>query len=371
MAHVNPDFMRKIEKLGAVDASSCYSCGTCTAVCPLSEGKQSFPRKMIRYALLGLEDKIALNADLMWLCYFCGDCSDTCPRESDPGGLMMALRRYAIGRTSLGRIGDLFFSKAFSWVLWVLLTALAIAGVILYHNPHPDLTKALPLTFIGLDALHDFGIISGIFLAVAILIQMVQMALRMREPGRKIGPAIWLKGFFTILWKEIVVQKRQRDCEKTSRYIAHLAVFWGFMGLLLATILVFGVDFFGFPESLRTVAKVAGLLSGAVLMYGSTYYLIMRLKKKDSYFKHSHESDWVFLGLLFLSGLTGFILDLFELINLPWPAYIAFAVHMVVVFDLIVTIPFTKFVHTMYRPFALWVAEARKMRDAAAKETTR
>jgi ferredoxin len=367
MERVNPDFMRQIQKLGALDATSCYSCGNCTATCPLSEGRQSFPRKMIRYALLGLGDRIVESSDLLWLCYYCGDCSDTCPREADPGGLMMALKRYAIGRTSLGRIGSLFFSKAFSWVLWALLTALAVGGVILLHNPHPDLTKAVPLSFIGLGVLHDFGVATGIFLFLAILIQMIQMALSLREPGGKIGPALWLRGFFTTFWNEVVVQKKQRDCEKKSRYIAHLAVFWGFMGLLLATVIVFGVDFFGFAEFFRTVAKVAGLLSGAVLMYGSTYFVLMRLGRKDSYFKYSHESDWVFLALLFLAGLTGFVLDLFELINLPWPAYIAFAAHLVVVFDLIVTIPFTKFAHAMYRPFALWIAETKKrasQRDA-------
>jgi nitrate reductase gamma subunit len=162
-----------------------------------------------------------------------------------------------------------------------------------------------------------------------------------------------------------VVQKRQRDCEKTSRYIAHLTVFWGFMGLLLATVIVFGVDFFGFPEFFRAVAEAAGLLSGLALMCGSTYFVVMRLRAKDSYFKNSDQSDWVFLGLLFLGGLTGFVLDLFELVNLPWPAYIAFAARLVVVFDLIVTIPFTKFAHAMYRPFALWVADARRRAETA------
>ena len=30
--------------------SACFSCGNCTAICPLSENDATFPRRMIRYA---------------------------------------------------------------------------------------------------------------------------------------------------------------------------------------------------------------------------------------------------------------------------------------------------------------------------------
>lgn len=359
MERVNPDFMDEVRKLGAFDATACYSCGNCTATCPLSEGRHSFPRKMIRYALLGLSDKIRRSPEL-WLCYYCGECSDTCPREADPGALMMALRRYAIGRTSLGRVAALLYHKTFSWIPWLLLTAFAAGGVFLVRNPHPNLTQAVPLSFISLGFLHLFGIVVGIFLALVILFQLAQLARSLHVKGEKIPLRLWVKGFFATLIDEVVLEKKQRKCEKNGRYIAHLAVFWGFMGLLLATILVFGVDFFGFPEVFRVVAKVLGLLFGAVLIYGCLYFMVKRFGAKDSYAKYSHQSDWVFLVLLFLGGLTGFVLDLFKWLNLPWPTYITFAVHLVVVFDLIVTFPFTKFAHAMYRPFAIWLSENKE-----------
>jgi heterodisulfide reductase subunit C len=358
MERVDPGFIQEARKLGAFDVTACYSCGNCTAACPLSEGTQSFPRKMIRYALLGLKDKIRRSPEL-WLCYYCGECSDSCPREADPGALMMALRRYAIGRTSLGRIGDLFYGRVFSWILWVLLTAFAVGGVLLVRNPRPDLTKAVPLSFISLGVLHDFGIGVGILLSLVVLFQMIQLARSLGPRGEKIDLGSWIRGFFSTLFKEVLLQKRQRTCEKNGRYLAHLAVFWGFLGLLLATILVFGVDFFGFPEIFRVAAKLAGLSAGAVLMYGCIYFLLKRLGAKDSYSKRSDRSDWVFLGLLFLAGLTGFVLDLFKWLNFPWPTYIAFAVHLVVVFDLLVAVPFTKFAHAFYRPFAVWLTAVK------------
>jgi len=109
MQRINTEFSEKIKKYGAFDINACYNCGNCTAICPLSTEDNSFPRKMIRSTILGLEDKIDSSMD-PWLCYYCGECSDTCPRDADPGGLMMALRRYQIRKFSLGKIADIFYN---------------------------------------------------------------------------------------------------------------------------------------------------------------------------------------------------------------------------------------------------------------------
>jgi heterodisulfide reductase subunit C len=366
MESVDPEFIHKIQKLGAFDVTACYSCGNCTAICPLSEGRYSFPRKMIRYTLLGLKDKIRRSPDL-WLCYYCGECSDTCPREADPGALMMALRRYSIAKTSLGGIAGLFYNKVSSLILWLLLTVFAGWGLYLIHNPEPNLKKAVPLSFIGLDVIHKAGIVIGIFILAFVLAQIVLLAKSLQRKGEKAGLTVWSRSFFKTLFREIVLQNKFLKCEAKSRYIAHLALFWGFMGLLLATVLVFGVDFYGFPEFLRVVAKIDGILFGCVFLYGCLFYILKRSASKDTYSKYSHQSDWIFLILMFLAGLTGFILDIFKWFNLPWPTYIAFAVHLVVVFDLLITFPFTKFAHAIYRPFAIWIAETRNLAGKAAQ----
>ena len=94
MEKVNDNVLAEIKKLGAFDLEACYSCGTCSAVCPLSKEAVSFPRRLLRYAQLGLEKRI-LAAPEPWLCYYCGECSETCPRQAEPAALMMALRRFA------------------------------------------------------------------------------------------------------------------------------------------------------------------------------------------------------------------------------------------------------------------------------------
>ena len=100
---VDPNLMKELKHFGLKDASKCFHCGNCTAVCPLSEPDNPFPRRLVKYAQMGLKDKI-LQAPEPWLCYYCGDCSDRCPRGADPGETMMALRRYLTAQYDLHRV---------------------------------------------------------------------------------------------------------------------------------------------------------------------------------------------------------------------------------------------------------------------------
>jgi nitrate reductase gamma subunit len=76
----------------------------------------------------------------------------------------------------------------------------------------------------------------------------------------------------------------------------------------------------------------------------------------DKYSSHSLLSDWLFLWLLFITGLTGFIVELS--IYLPmgttW-GYIIFLIHVVLGMEIVFLLPFTKFAHAMYRPLALLI----------------
>ena len=53
-----PGLYADLQRFGATDVSACFSCGTCTASCPLSwTAMATFPRRIIRYAQVGMKDR--------------------------------------------------------------------------------------------------------------------------------------------------------------------------------------------------------------------------------------------------------------------------------------------------------------------------
>ncbi len=372
MEHVNENVLAEIKRLGAFDLEACYSCGTCSAVCPLSKDAASFPRRMIRYALLGLEKRI-LAAPEPWLCYYCGECSDTCPRQAEPAALMMALRRFATRRYALGRAADAVYSSLASVFTWLILSSVALVLVLLAVNPGMNRREFDFQSFMPLDLIHWAGIVLVAFIAgiAAIQVWILYRNLRGGLAVRKdrdvgtgavppAGAAALQTGQARVsAWKalsESLVQKRFGECaDGLPRRLAHLAVSWGFMGMFLATIIIGAVDFNWLPWP-RWVSLVVGSLSGLACSLGLGYYIYLRLAKKTAVGRYSHPSDWAFLLLLALSVLSGFVIVGFRFLGLPMAAYATAVFHLVVVFDLLVTFPFSKFAHVIYRPVALWLA---------------
>ena len=74
----------------------CYSCGTCTAGCPVTEVDPRYsPRKIIRQVLLGQRAEVLSN-ELLWYCETCYACSAYCPQNVKFGDVMRALREMAV-----------------------------------------------------------------------------------------------------------------------------------------------------------------------------------------------------------------------------------------------------------------------------------
>ena len=76
MVLVNPDFMNELT-VGEFNATACMNCGVCSAVCPL--GMELLPRKLFRYVLLGLGEKVLSNIETIYSCLLCKLCEANCP----------------------------------------------------------------------------------------------------------------------------------------------------------------------------------------------------------------------------------------------------------------------------------------------------
>ncbi len=84
-----------LRELGADSVTRCFNCGNCTAVCPVSSSEHMFPRRLLRYAQLGVAN-VLLNSEEPWLCLVCRHCTVTCPRDAKPSELMVAARKMIV-----------------------------------------------------------------------------------------------------------------------------------------------------------------------------------------------------------------------------------------------------------------------------------
>ncbi len=371
----NPGLMATIRRYGAFDVSACFSCGTCTATCPLSTPTSSFPRKLIHHAQLGLKHKLA-GPDV-WLCESCGECSDTCPRDAKPSEFMIALRKYEISELGVPVLSrSLLTSRRFAVAFLAALSVVFLAVLALIQRP-ADLNSVDIFGFLPEQEVELLGIAVGIIALGTVLVGGLRLWRTMAHaaPHRSAAPAAaadgsskarppWTKTIAPTL-KDVLLQRRTQSCATetsaarwwTQRWFVHAAVFWGFLGLLVATVLRFvAVPVHGALVAPWEPVRLLGIASGVALLYGTALMMRRRVRKADRYTSRSTFMDWTFLVLLFLAGLGGFLTDLAQYASLPFWAYAFMLFHLVVVFDLLILIPFTKFAHVAYRPFALWLS---------------
>lgn len=357
--YIDVSIANDILELGGEGIKKCYQCGTCTATCPLSEEYTIASRRLIKYVQLGLKEKVLCDVT-PWVCYYCGDCSKTCPKEAAPGEIIMAVRRYITKNYAVGRIAELFYNKSTAAISWIVLTIIGFLGLYAFSGTM-NMENINLSSFISFNFIHSAGLALGVIVLLSIVmnlyIEFRSILNGINVESEKSGGGSWIKSFFSVLVKEVGFQKKYLKCGNKTRYIAHMSLFWGFTGLFIATLIVFGIDFYGLTLS-KNIPFIIGVVFGVVMLYGTIYFLVERIRKKEEFAKYTCHVDWIFLILLFLAGLTGFILDVSLFLNIPLLAYSSFMTHLVVVFDLLLTAPFTKFSHAIYRPLALWITSA-------------
>lgn len=331
----------EIKKMGAFDVNACFSCGVCTATCPLSENGDEFPRKIIRYAMVGLENEL-LGSPQLWECYYCGECTKSCPRQADPGGFMMAARKYAITKYSLGKIGKVFYNKITASILYAMLSAFSLIGIFLISgDPTTNMIFGVPE-----GDIHLAGLILGAFVFIVALANILIMYRYISSTKRfSKNISVWLTSLISVIVKEVIAQERFSKCSDRMRKYAHISLVWGFILLMIAT----SIDYITGSRPLEGI--LFGFTGGAMIIFGSGFFIYERLKRKEPYSTHSDFVDWAFIVLIFLAGCSGFALDFLTGMTAVAMMY----VHLTVIFDLIITAPFTKFAHAIYRTLALWL----------------
>jgi hypothetical protein len=89
--------------------------------------------------------------------------------------------------------------------------------------------------------------------------------------------------------------------------------------------------------------------------------IIGRIRKSDAKFKFSHVSDWLFIIMLFLTVSSGILVHFFRINGLPQATYYTYVAHLAILVPMImIEVPFSKWSHLAYRPFAIYFASLKK-----------
>jgi ferredoxin len=372
MSHrIDPSFLSELKRYGDINIESCFNCGNCSAVCPLSTDEDNFPRRMIRYAQIGMQDKLISSKEL-WMCYYCGECTSTCPRQADPGEFMAAARRYAIAKYDRSGLAKRLYTSPLFNVLFLIGLAV-VFGLFLYsfHGPMPEDSLRL-FEFIPVEVIHTLGVIGAILVVLIALLGLANMVTQVSKGNQypKGTRYNWLGALWETIGVEVLGQRRYRqDCETQAgkqpwyiqKWFIHAAMLWGFLGLFASTATdyllgLLGVKPTGTWVPLWYPTRLLGTVAGISLIYGVTVIIAKRLRKVDEGSSHSTPSDWSFLVLMWLAGMTGFALEV--AIYLPHPYawdYWMLLAHLIVVGELLILAPFTKFAHAIYRTAALYL----------------
>lgn len=106
---LDPHFKDEVaEKIGLEVIKPCFTCGSCTGVCPVHEVIEDFdPRLIIQMILLGMRKQV-LSSDLIWFCCLCNSCFFVCPQGIKFSRVATELRKMAMAE---GYVDEEFLKK--------------------------------------------------------------------------------------------------------------------------------------------------------------------------------------------------------------------------------------------------------------------
>lgn len=390
MNRIDPDFKEKLAPFGVGNWKECFHCGNCTATCPLTDENHLFPRKGIRLMQMGLTDKINRNLD-PWMCYYCGDCSKSCPRDANPGELMMTMRRYLTSVYDWTGISRLFYTKKIWEIIFVsILAILILASFFIFLPPDPTIISN-PHAFINaqggvmINSLssgagsHQFlhiietgdlamALVVGLLLISNIFNMWFKVILSDRETK------VPFFAYFTEFWRLIAhfsVQPKLSKCDDKKYWTGHFLLMSGYT---IMFIMIVGLLPKFQVEEINPWyhwQRILGYYATFGILLFLTNVFIRRIKRSDIKLKFSHGSDWLFIILLFMTTVTGILIHIFRLNGLPLATYYLYVVHLAILVPMIIVeVPFSKWSHLAYRPFAIYFASLKRAANEKAMKTS-
>ena len=356
----DPTLLEDIRRYGKFDTEGCYQCGTCTLSCDLATDFANFPRRSIRYALLGLRAPLQGSLE-PWICHDCGDCSTACPRHAEPRLSMLTLRRFLSAQyewTGIG--GGLLRSRAWHLASLAFAAVLVVALILCYHLWYVGLPLSGLTTTMGLE--HMFPIIMYYTLTVMLfpfllLLTRVFRVWRFTMGGEE-RPSIPFSVYAGEAWTYVhqsVSHAMMKKCPEKGRWLGHWLLAFG--TVLMLTIKVFALRWFQTDNiyPLYNPQRWLGYLAAGFIFYGVGDILVQRVKANKEIYKETRLEDLIFPILLLLTAVSGLAANILRCSGLAYAALITYGVHVIIATPmLVVEMPFGVWAHMIYRPLALY-----------------
>lgn len=369
------ELSKVVGNFGAHSLDNCYQCGTCSVVCPLTPEEHAFPRKEMIWSQWGLKDKLLSDIDV-WMCYRCNDCVTHCPTDSKPGDVMAGIRDYQITSYAFPRIfaraGESLKLLPFVFIIPALAVAALIGAAIMWPNgggiefPGGSIEFAhlIPEHFIDITTFALLGFIAALssvgFYRFWRNIQTFQATSAEPKVPLPKAAATTLLGIFS--------HKAFKSCGTNwTGFYSHLGIFYGFLLLVMATTGAFVytvvLDWIGIGWQdnrlslpLWDPVKILGNAGGVFLLVAASWAIYNRLANKEGAGTSAY-FDWFFVAVLYITTLTGFLLEALRFADTKAIAYSTYLVHLLFVYTLFAYFPYSKFAHIGYRTIALIYAE--------------
>ncbi len=363
---IRPDrqFLRQASHCGG-HFNKCCQCATCVSACSLSSVENSFPRRQMLLAQWGMKDELMADPG-PWLCFYCGDCSRLCPRDANPAENMMSLRRYLTTQYDWTGISRLLYSSAawefgalalVAFVVWLLFTLPQSFGFGLLHHSTPQALSTVMLDkFAPAAMVHKGDLTLALLLSFLLLTNALRM-FRFLTAGRKIPLSAYaaelreliVQGAFQLRWKSC------DDRNAFKNWLRHFVLVTGYATMF--TLVVVFLPWFQIEDSSFHWTSFLGYYATAALVIATLWIMADRIAKSSEMHRFSHLSDWLFPILLFLTALSGILMNLFRIAGLPMATYVTYEVHLMIAVPMLaVEVPFGKWAHLVYRPLAIYLA---------------
>jgi len=375
---IEPDleFIQSLTKQSGNFFKKCFQCGTCSSTCTLSPDNEPFPGKEMIWAVWGMKDRLLKDLDV-WLCFQCNDCSSRCPRGGRPGDVLAAVRRKNIMHYSFPRFMGQWVSQP-QFVPLLLAIPVILLSLALYYKDSLEstlgITQAMgePIIY-NYSSLYPHWLLNSLFFffsflaLLAVIIGVARFWRDLKSNTNVNYNILPKKGIFPSIistLKNIILHTKFDMCEKShNRYWSHILVFFGFISLTIVTLWVITISInpliqgefiypFGFFSPWKMLANIGGLavLGGSLLMIRD------RIKDTGQAGAGTYY-DWSLIATILIVVLTGFATEVLHYVRLEPHRHIAYFVHLVFVFCLLIYLPYSKLAHLIYRTVALVFAE--------------